>query len=112
MLKQVCSGVIVITKGTVTSDIENNAHNELASVPIKIILSPTDGVPTVGPRDGLNWSICGLENGSASVLRTSSYLGILQSSGSRVARYLFPKLARSQTITSWYLPLPSVSFEM
>ena len=74
MLKQVCPGVIVVTEGTVASDIDTNAHNELAPVPIKIILSSTDGAPTVGPRDGLIWSICGLENGSASILRTSSYL--------------------------------------
>lgn len=50
MLKQVCPGVIVVTEGTVASDIEINAHNELASVPIKIILSPTDGAPTTGPQ--------------------------------------------------------------
>ena len=46
LLKQVCPGFVVVTEETVASDIEINAHNELASVPIKIILSPIDGAPT------------------------------------------------------------------
>ena len=48
LLKQVCPGVIAVTEETVASDIEIDAHNKLASVPIKIILSPTDGAPTKG----------------------------------------------------------------
>ena len=50
LLKQVCPGVIVVTEETVASDIEIDAHNELVSVPIKIILSPTDGAPTKGAQ--------------------------------------------------------------
>lgn len=50
LLKQVCPGVIAVTEETVASDIEIDAHNKLASVPIKIILSPTDGAPTKGAQ--------------------------------------------------------------
>ncbi|OCL08500.1 acetyl-CoA synthetase-like protein, partial [Glonium stellatum] len=50
MLKQVCPGVIVVTEGIAASNLETNARSELASAPVKIIMSRNNGTNVAEAR--------------------------------------------------------------